>query len=152
MKKTVTLVLALMLGNLSYAQTERQSLKKGVLTPGSVLPAWEFTKIIENESDTSVYFHLGFNNEKYQYITDIGGFIISEEEDLQNFINGLSKLASKEKGVNMDLEVSGITLRIYDFSNSIYIEDRRDKYMTISKKEALKLAQSLQENKYLLKR
>ena len=79
------------------------------------------------------YFYYGYQNQKYQHITDIGSVFLSKKSDLKLF-------ADKK-----------FRMRLYDFSEMIYIEDTKDKYTTLSKKNAKKLADEIYTKLDLLK-
>jgi hypothetical protein len=122
------------------------------MASGTGLYKWKIEMEIKNGSDTSTYFYYGYQNARYTHITDIGSVFLTEQSELIDFANALKTLSTKENGVQVQLQVSSVTLKLYDFSNNIYIEDHNGKYTNMTKKQAIKLADEFLLNaKYLNK-
>lgn len=144
--KKIIISVAILIASNSFAQmTETKKLASGAA-------GWKISMEIKNGTDTSVYFFYGYQNKAYDYITDIGSVFFTEEKELIDFANSLKTLSTKENGVQVQLRVSSATLKLYDFSNNIYIEDNNGKYTYVTKKQAIKLADEFLLNaKYLNK-
>jgi hypothetical protein len=144
--KKIIISVAILIASNSFAQmTETKKLASGAA-------GCKISMEIKNGTDTSVYFFYGYQNKAYDYITDIGSVFFTEEKELIDFANSLKALSIKENGVQVQLQVSSATLKLYDFSNNIYIEDNNGKYTYVTKKQAIKLADEFLLNaKYLNK-
>ena len=144
--KKIIISVAILIASNSFAQmTETKKLASGT-------SEWKINMKIENGTDTTTYFYYGYQNKAYDYITDIGSVFFTEEKELIDFANALKSLSTKESGTQVQLQISSTTLKLYDFSNNIYIEDSRGKYTYITKKQAVKLADEFLLNaKYLRK-
>ena len=144
--KKIIISVAILIASNSFAQmTETKKLASG--TAG-----WKISMEIKNGTDTTIYFFYGYQNKAYDYITDIGSVFFTEEKELIDFANALKTLSTKENGIQVQLQVSSVTLKLYDFSNNIYIEDSNGKYTNMTKKQAIKLADEFLLNaKYLNK-
>jgi hypothetical protein len=145
--KKIIISVAILIASNSFAQMrETKKLAYGVDFK------WKINMEIINGKDTSTYFYYGFQNKAYSHITDIGSVFFTEENELIEFANALKTLSTKENGVQVQLQVSSATLKLYDFSNNIYIEDNEGKYTYITKKQAVKLSDEFLANaKYLRK-
>ena len=106
---------------------------------------------IKNGTDTVTYFYYGYQNLKYTHITDVGAICTDEKQELIDIANALNTLATKEKGVQVELKVGKYSLSLYDFSNNIYIEDEDKKYTQVSKKVAVKMADEFLANAKFLR-
>jgi hypothetical protein len=144
--KKIIISVAILIASNSFAQmTETKKLASGT-------GDWKISMEIKNGTDTTIYFFYGYQNKAYSYITDIGSVFFTEEKELIDFANALKTLSTKENGVQVQLQVSSVTLKLYDFSNNIYIEDHNGKYTNMTKKQAIKLADEFLLNaKYLRK-
>ena len=144
--KKIIISVAILIASNSFAQmTETKKLASGAA-------GWKISMEIKNGTDTTTYFFYGYQNKAYDYITDIGSIFFTEEKELIDLANALKSLSTKENGVQVQLQVSSITLKLYDFSNNIYIEDHNGKYTYVTKKQAIKLADEFLLNaKYLNK-
>lgn len=91
---------------------------------------------IENGKDTSYYVWCGFQNEKYNYITDIGSVMFLWEEDITEFISDLNKMKGylDSLGNDVDIRKRRYELLVYPFNTELYIQSD-GKYATISKTE-----------------
>lgn len=80
--RIVILSIVFMFGITPYAQTtKKEKLAKG-------MKGWEIYRSI-NGKDTTVFFYWGFQNMKYEYITDIGSVMTSSRSELKNFAEKL---------------------------------------------------------------
>jgi hypothetical protein len=142
--RVVILIIAFILGITSYAQTTKtEKLAKG--TKG-----WEIKREIKGK-DTTVYFYWGFQNMKYQYITDIGSVYVSSKAELKAFAEKLIEYGNIKGKVDQRDNVAGTGIILYDFSSNIYIEDG-DKYTIITKRKAIKMGNEILEHYELLNR
>jgi hypothetical protein len=134
--RIVILTIAFMLGITSYAQTtKKEKLAKGI-------KGWEIYRTISGK-DTTVYFRWGFQNMKYQYITDIGSIMTSYKSELKNFAEKLIEYGNIKGRVHQSDYVPHITtIQLYDFSSNIYIQDG-DKYTIITKRTAVKMGNEI---------
>jgi hypothetical protein len=141
--KKLSLVI-LLICSVCYSQTvEKKTLFKSKL-------GYEIVNSIR-EKDTMTYFYYGFQNQKYQHITDIGSVFLSKKSDLKLFADKLIEFSVKEKGTDISFADKIFKMMLYDFSEMIYIEDSKGKYTTISKKNAKKLADEIYTKLDLLK-
>jgi hypothetical protein len=148
MRKIILTVGGLILANVSIGQMiERKKIASGVC-----VSKWDIVMRIENNIDTTTFFYYGYQNKKYTQITDIGSVFLTHQDELIDFANGLKTMSTKENGIQLELNIGSHSLRLYDFSNDIYIEDKDGKYTHITKKQANKFADELILNsKYLRK-
>jgi hypothetical protein len=139
------ILLALLLtSSVCYSQTvEKKTLFKSKL-------GYEIVNSIR-EKDTMTYFYYGYQNQKYQHITDIGSVFLSKKSDLKLFADKLIEFSEKEKGTDISFADKKFTMILYDFSEMIYIEDTKGKYTTLTKKNAKKLADEIYTKLDLLK-
>jgi hypothetical protein len=145
--KRIMVSVALLIATNGFSQMSET--KK--MASGTGLYKWKIEMDIKNGSDTSTYFYYGYQNARYTHITDIGSVFLTEQSELIDFANALKIFATKENGVQIQLTIAGTSIRLYDFSNNIYIEDEDDKYTIISKKNANKLADELLANAKFLR-
>lgn len=148
MKKLILMMALVSFAFVGFSQTkERKTLVKGVLLD------FKIEQLISNSTDTVVYFYYGFQNMKYQSITDIGSVFFSRQEQLKEFVDALKQLAEKEDGTNLEISLPNkSTLKIYDFSpKAIWLTDKDGKYTTINKKQAIKIASEIEQYLDLLK-
>lgn len=118
--------------------TQRKELYKGLYGCG-------VTEKVK-DGDTSVYFHYTFQNAKYQHISDIGGIVLMEKDELLLLADNLIKLTEIEKGVSVDEKTKYYTLSRYDFSLEIYLIDKEGKYTIFTKQQAKKFANDIKSN------
>jgi hypothetical protein len=113
---------------------------------------WEIIQRITNSVDTSTYFYYRFKNMEYQYLDDYASMIFSQQSDLDTLATKLKELANMETKINMTITVGrSVALSIVDFTDAIYIESLGDGYTRISRSNAIKLADEILANSYLLK-
>jgi hypothetical protein len=113
---------------------------------------WKIVMNVKNGTDTVTYFYYGYQNAKYTHITDIGAICTESKQELIDISNGLKTLATKEKGVQLELKVGKYSLSLYDFSNNIYIEDEDGKYTYVTKNKAVKMADEFIANANFLRK
>lgn len=107
---------------------------------------------IKNGKDTSTYFFYAYQNEAYKHITDLGSIYTRSKKELIDIGNALKSLSKKESGVQVQVKVLDYELRLYDFTDDIYIVDEGNKYTHVTKEEASIMADEFIENaKYLRK-
>jgi hypothetical protein len=149
MKKLVLMFSLMSLSFVGFNQTqERVTIVKGTSID------FKIEKFISNSIDTAIYFYYGYQNMEYKTITDIGSIIIYKQSDLQNFVDALRTLAEKEEGLNIVVSIPNkANLRVYDFSQkTIWLTDKNGKFTTFSKKQALKIADEIEQYIQLLKK
>ena len=145
--KTMMISVAMFIATNSFSQmTETKKLATGTAAN------WRIVMNIKNGTDTVTYFYYGYQNLKYTHITDVGAICTDEKQELIDIANALNTLATKEKGVQVELKVGKYSLSLYDFSNNIYIEDEDKKYTQVSKKVAVKMADEFLANAKFLRR
>jgi len=141
MKRTMIIV-ALLFGMNSYGQqTQRRNLYKGT---------FDISEKIYKE-DTTTFFYFGFQNAKYQHITDIGGIGTSSKEQMKEFAEVLKEYSGKENGISMEYQTKIGLIYIYDFSKNVYIQSRDGKYTMMTKKKASAIADEMLSNLHLLR-
>jgi hypothetical protein len=129
---------------------EAQSEKHEVIAQG-LNPKWEISRRITNGVDTVTYFYMGYQNKKYQYITDIGSIVFTRKSDFAAFAEMLWVMADMEKGVDYTDKVGIATLARYPFSRNVYIIDRGGKYTYLTKGQISRMVPLLEQNLHLLK-
>jgi hypothetical protein len=87
---------------------------------------------------------------KYSHITDIGSVFYTRKADLLKFAQVLLEFSKYDSGTAISQQLGTTSLDLYDFSNSIYIEDNNGKYTTITKRKAEELANQIIENAHFL--
>jgi hypothetical protein len=145
--KKIIISIAMLVASNGFSQMNET--KK--LVSGKGLCKWDITMEVKNNKDTLTYFYYGFQNQAYSYITDIGSIFFTKQNDLIDFANALKTLATKEKGVQLELNIKDYSVKVYDFSNNIYIEDEKGKYTYMSKNQAVKLSNDFLLNAKFLK-
>lgn len=144
--KKIMVSVALLIATNSFSQmTETKNLASGSASK------WKIVMNIKNGSDTTTYFYYGYQNLKYSYISDLGAIFTTEKQELIDIANALNTLATKEKGIQVQLKVGKYSLSLYDFSNNVYIEDEEGKYTYVSKKQAVKMADEFVSNAKFLR-
>ncbi len=145
MKKIMVSVAILIATNGFSQMSETKKLATGKV-------GWEINMQIKNGVDTTVYFYYSYQNKKYKQITDFGSLYMEQKEDLIKLANALKIFSKKESGVELNFKSFGYELRLYDFSEDVYIVDYNDKYTYITKSEANKLADELLANAKFLRK
>lgn len=146
MKKFISTTLFFLITlNLLVAQKKNEEifhLKAGPIDGG-------YKKLIDiDKQDTLHYIYLGFQNQKYQSITDIKSIMITKKVILDEFQKDL-KTAYKEmlKGEKISLawEREDYKLNLYDFTKSIYISEGKGTggYTILSKNQLATLIELL---------
>ena len=144
--KKIMISVAILIASNSFSQmTETKKIASGTAVD------WKIVMNIKNGTDTVTYFYYGYQNAKYTQITDIGAICTQSKQELIDIANGLKTLATKEKGVQLELNINKYSLRLYDFSNNIYIQDEDGKYTQVSKKNAIKMADEFLANAKFLR-
>jgi len=73
MRKITTIALLLLTVTVSAQMTSRKTLaKEGI---------FEVMESIKN-TDTMVYYYFSFQNQKYQYISDLGSILLNKKDDV----------------------------------------------------------------------
>jgi hypothetical protein len=146
MKKIMISVAILIAQNGFSQMTETKKLASGTAAE------WKIVMNVKNGTDTVTYFYYGYQNAKYTHITDIGAICTQDKQELIDISNALKTLSEKEKGVQVELNINKYSLRLYDFSNNIYIEDEEGKYTYVTKKQAVKMADEFLANAKFLRK
>ena len=145
--KKIMVSVALLIATNGFAQmTETKKIASGTVAD------WKIVMNIKNGTDTVTYFYYGYQNAKYTHITDIGAICTQNKQELIDISNALKTLSEKEKGVQVELNINKYSLRLYDFSNNIYIEDEEGKYTYVTKKQAVKMADEFLANAKFLRK
>jgi hypothetical protein len=145
--KKIMISVALLIATNGFSQmTETKKIASGSSAE------WKIVMNVKNGTDTVTYFYYGYQNAKYTHITDIGAICTESKQELIDISNGLKTLATKEKGVQLELKVGKYSLSLYDFSNNIYIEDEDGKYTYVTKKQAVKMADEFIANAKFLRK
>lgn len=101
--------------------------------------------------DTSVYYYFSFQNAKYQHITDLGSILLSSKKDILELSSKLKEYTETKERVSLVFATNDYSVSLYDFSNNIYLVDKKGKYTIFTKKQALKLSEALLTYVELLK-
>jgi hypothetical protein len=94
---------------------------------------------------------MGFQNKKYQHITDIGSVLFTTKSYLVAFMEKLWVMADMEKGIDFTDKVGTTTLSRYSFSRNVYITDREGKYTYLTKGQISRMVAELEKYLHLLK-
>lgn len=103
-----------------------------------------------DKGDSLKYIYISFKNDKYKSITDIKSVILTNEEDYNQFRTDM-KLATQEMstGSNINWARDAYTLSVYDFTNTVYLSDKRRLGSTqLYKKNLNKITQWLDANEF----
>lgn len=112
---------------------------------------FEITQVVKNDTDTIVYMYWGYQNAKYQHITDIGSIFITSGSELIELANKLIEFGNIKTVINQRETINNVSLILYDFSKYIYIENKEGKYTMISKSEAIKIGTDMLSVAHYLK-
>jgi hypothetical protein len=121
--------------------TESKKLYKGSFT---------ITQAVK-DTDTSTYFSYSYQNQKYKQITDLGMVFISKKSDMKLFAEVLKAMSAKEEGTTISVIEKEFEVNIYDFTNNVYIVDKRGKYTSLTRKKASDLADEILNNLHLMR-
>lgn len=127
-----------------------QTTQTKTLVKGDV-EKWEINQRISNGTDTSTYFYYRFRNMEYQYLDDYASILYSSKSDLETFATKLKEIANMETKINMSVTVGSVVLSIVDFSDAVYCEYLGDGFTGFTRQNAIKLADEILANSYLLK-
>lgn len=133
-KMTLSLILIFLAVSL-FSQTKRIELSKEKI--GNFNCSY-FKSIDLEKGDTLYYVFLGFQNMKYQSITDIKSLFFTTQEQISQFVKDLTQALPEmeNKGSQMDWKRDLYTLHKYDFSKNLYVEEKKGLgYTVISKKQ-----------------
>ena len=93
--------------------------------------------------DTSVYYYFSYQNAKYQHISDLGSILLSSKKDILELSSKLKEYTETKERVSLVFATNDYSLSLYDFSNNVYLMDKKGKYTMLTKKQALKLSEAL---------
>lgn len=98
----------------------------------------EFKMSVDTEKeDTTYYIYCGFQNLEYSTITDIGSVFITKQDELSELIKDLKSVIDiMDTKPNYDITRKRYTLKLYDFSKTLYVESER-KYTQLSKNKCV---------------
>ena len=137
LKQLFSLCLILFICNNSSAQTKREK----ILAKSLATISLQYTKISElDSSDTRYLVYLGFQNAKYQTISDFKSVAFFDTTNLNKFKEDLLsayKILEKGEKVDMSWTNSNYKLNLYDFSKNIYIVEAEgtEGYTSLTKKQ-----------------
>lgn len=150
MKNLFIIIIAIISFNCYSQKQVTNSLATNTSTLG-LGRGWKIEQVVKNDTDTTTYFYMAFQNIAYTYITDIGSVFFTSQSDLVIFCDKLIEYANKEKGNAIKEKIGLVSIELLGSSNSIFITDNEGKYTAISKKKALKLADEIMKSAYLLR-
>ena len=149
--KNLILILSAILSFNSFAQKEVSfKLAKSSYQTNGLGNGWEIIQKVKNDTDTIVYFYMSYQNNKYTHITDIGSVFYTSKSDLLKFSQILLEYSQYDSGTAISQQIGTTNIQLYDFSNSIFIEDNNGKYTAITKRKAEELANQIIENAHFL--
>ncbi len=142
MKKRIITAIVFGMSTFAFSQTvERKDLYKG---------SFDIVQKIQND-DTSTYFVFSYQNQKYQYISDLGIVLIFDKGNVKKFAEVLKEYSQKEDKISISYKIKDFSIELYDFSYNIYINDSKGKYTALSKKKASKMSDEILDNLHLLR-
>lgn len=103
-------------------------------------------------NDTLTYLYYGYRNQKYKHIVDIGSILLIEKKSAQEFATSLRNAGNSASGSDLTFKTRYFEIAVYSFSNNVYIMDSKGKHTTISRKEAIKMAEEVESKINLLRR
>ena len=138
MRKTI-IIAALILG-IGSAFAQRKTIEKSSIKVGSISAKHSITFTI-GQSDTLEYLYLGFQNAKYQSITDIKSYMFSTKGQVEEFRNDLTTvLPEMEANSTVSWNRSSHVLMLSDSSDKLYLfETRGSGYTTLTYKQVSEL-------------
>lgn len=149
--KNLILILSVIASFNSFSQKEVSSkLAKSYTTTSGLGYGWSINQKVKNDTDTTVFFYMAYQNMKYSHISDIGSVFYTRTSDLLKFAQILLEFSKYDSGTTISQQSGTTSIDLYDFSNSIYIEDNNGKYTTITKRKAEELANQIIENAHFL--
>lgn len=100
----------------------------------------EFVKQITSGKTTNYIVYCGFQNFKYSHITDLGSIGIHKQPELDSLIAHAEVCMGymDEKEQNICYNRKKYKLCVHDFSKLLYLQDRHEKYVRLTKKQAIK--------------
>jgi hypothetical protein len=147
MKKVIFILSAMLLISINtfgQIQTERKTLFKSKF-------GYEIKESITG-NDTLVNLWSSYQNQKYSRITDIGYVSIYKRSEAKVFAEKLIEFSQKEKGTELNYRHPEFILLLFDFTESIYIYDKKQmKYTSISKKKAAEMGEEILSKLSILK-
>lgn len=107
-------------------------------------PTWEITRTITNKTDTLVYFYMSYQNQKYQYVTDIGSVLLTRKSELAAFMEMLWVIAEMEPGISYSDKVGNVKISRFSSSNNVCITNKDGKYTYLNKKQIHRMVGELE--------
>ena len=94
-------------------------------------------RVMDDNGKKSLYFF--YINDKYEYITDYGGFLVSNNKKLDALISNFeraSEILSEGKDIDRETTIKGYnyTLYVYDRTKSIALYNTSNQYINIDYK------------------
>jgi hypothetical protein len=143
--KKIVISAAMLMGLNGFAQIiERKKIVTGTND-------WSITQKIVDNKDTSTYFYYSYQNMKYKHIVDLGDIFFSKQKDLIDLANALKILCKKEKGSELEINMSMYKLNLFDFSERILITDKNGKYILLDRDVISIMADEFLANAKLLR-
>jgi hypothetical protein len=130
----ITLIL-LSFSFFGFSQKLSKKINEGKITG---FKSVEFVMSVDTEKEDTIYYiYCGFQNLEYSTITDIGSIFITRQDELSELIKDLkSTIDLMDTKPNYNITRKRYTLKLYDFSKTLYVESER-KYTQLSKKNAI---------------
>jgi len=103
-----------------------------------------------DKGDSLKYVYISFKNDKYKSITDIKSVILYSVDEYNQFRKDM-KLAFQEMttGSSINWARDEYTISVYDFTNTVYLSDKRRLRTTqLYKKDLNKITQWLDSNEF----
>ena len=103
-----------------------------------------------DKGDSLSYVYISFKNDKYKTITDIKSVILYSAEEYNQFRKDI-KLAFQEMttGSNINWARDEYTISVYDFTNTVYLSDKRRLGTTqLDKRELPRITKWLDANEF----
>jgi len=148
MKKIIFLLLGLILSIGIYAQrTSREILHESNITWKKGF-SWEIERVTDNNTE-NVYLFIMFRNDKKRNVRNRACIVFNKPNELLKFTSTLKEFSKMPKGI--EKEKGYVLLR--SSNNRVYITNdpgSYDVFTSISKKQALDLANTLEQHADLL--
>jgi hypothetical protein len=144
--KKIMISVAILIASKSFSQmTETKKIATGT-------GKWKIDMEIKDSKDTMTYFYYSYQNSAYKQIVDIGSIYLEKKKELIDIANAFKALSKKESGAQIQVKILDYELRLYDFSDDIYIVDENNKYTHISKEDASLMADEFIANAKFLRK
>jgi hypothetical protein len=123
-------------------QVQTKTLFSGKIYSTNKYPyQWAYEQSIR-DSDTSIYFYLSYQNDEYNYITDLGSIYISNKKSMKEFFNTIDRLNNLGSDESLEIKV-GLNTYYRKGNSYFHITDNNGKYTLVSEKKILKLIEDI---------